>query len=159
MDWMIGFTAPYTFTTRDYRQYSVIADLHTLQFNVTHSLWFSVITSRILATDLSQSHCHFSSHMKSSFHNLIPFLPLFCNCQFRRRDSSQFLCSQAYILAGWRLETRFFTLCQSQSHIATVSQSVIQSVSLGVKPNLGPMTRYLLLFDSYDLVIVGRPLC
>jgi hypothetical protein len=37
----------------------------------------------------------------------------------------------------------------------SVSQSVSQSVSLGVEPNLGLMTRYLLLFDSYGLVIVG----
>jgi hypothetical protein len=29
--------APYTFTTRDYRQYSAIADLHALQFTVTHT--------------------------------------------------------------------------------------------------------------------------
>jgi hypothetical protein len=35
----------------------------------------------------------------------------------------------------------------------TVSQSVSQSVSLGV---MGLMTRYLLLFDSYGLVFVGR---
>jgi hypothetical protein len=42
--------------------------------------------------------------MKSSFHSRIPFLPLFCNCQFRRLDSIQFLCSQAHILAGWLLE-------------------------------------------------------
>jgi hypothetical protein len=32
--------------------YSAIADLHTLQFTVTHALGFSVFTSRILATDL-----------------------------------------------------------------------------------------------------------
>jgi membrane protein YqaA with SNARE-associated domain len=25
LDWMIGFIAPYTFTTRDYRQYSAVA--------------------------------------------------------------------------------------------------------------------------------------
>jgi hypothetical protein len=31
-------------------------------------------TSRILATDLSQSHCNFNSHMRSSWHRLIPFL-------------------------------------------------------------------------------------
>jgi hypothetical protein len=37
------------------------------------------------------------------------------------------------------------------SHIATDGQSV----SLSVKPNLGLMIRYLLLFDSYGLVIVG----
>jgi hypothetical protein len=48
--------------------------------------------------------------MKSSCHSLIPFLPLFCNCQFRRLDSIQFLCSQAHILAGWSLETPLFTL-------------------------------------------------
>jgi hypothetical protein len=48
--------------------------------------------------------------MKSSFNSLIPFLPLFCNCQFRRLDSIQFLCSHAHISAGWRLETRNSTL-------------------------------------------------
>jgi hypothetical protein len=32
--------------------YSAIADLHTLQFTVTHALGFSVFTNRILATDL-----------------------------------------------------------------------------------------------------------
>jgi hypothetical protein len=40
LDWMIGFIAPYTFTTRDDRQYSAIADLHTLQFTVTHAVGF-----------------------------------------------------------------------------------------------------------------------
>jgi hypothetical protein len=32
--------------------YSTIADIHTLQFTVTHALGFSVFTIRILATDL-----------------------------------------------------------------------------------------------------------
>jgi hypothetical protein len=41
----------------------------------THALEFSDFTSRILATDLSQSRCHFNSHMKSSLHCLIFFLP------------------------------------------------------------------------------------
>jgi hypothetical protein len=40
----------------------------------------------------------------------------------------------------------------------TLRLTVSQSVSLRVKPHLGPMTRYLLLFDSYVLVFVGRPL-
>jgi hypothetical protein len=50
--------------------------------------------------------------MKSSFHSLIPFLPLFCNCQFRRLDSTQFNSSalKLHILAGWRLETRLILL-------------------------------------------------
>jgi hypothetical protein len=49
--WLCLLTA-YTHTTRDYRQYSAIAILHTLHFTVTHALGFSVFTSRILATDL-----------------------------------------------------------------------------------------------------------
>jgi hypothetical protein len=47
---------------------------------------------------------------------------------------------------------------KSQSHIATDGQSVSQSVSLGVGPHLGLMTRYLALFDSYVLVsFCGAP--
>jgi hypothetical protein len=42
------------------------------------------------------------------------------------------------------------------SHIATDGQSVSQSGSLGIEPQLWLMTRYLLLFDSYGLVFVGR---
>jgi hypothetical protein len=40
----------------------------------------------------------------------------------------------------------------------TLRLTVGQSVSLGVESYLGLMTRYLLLFDSYGLVFVGRPL-
>jgi hypothetical protein len=36
--------------------------------------------------------------------------------------------------------------------------TVSQSLSLGVEPHLRFMTRYLLLFDSYGLVLMGRPL-
>jgi hypothetical protein len=74
---MIGFIAPYTFTqfgTRD--NYSAIVILHTFQPTVAHALGYSVLTSRILAMDLSQSHCNFKSHVKSSCHSLIPSLPL-----------------------------------------------------------------------------------
>jgi hypothetical protein len=76
----IGFISPYSLTTlRDYRQFSSVAVLHTFKFTNTHILGFSVFTSRILATDLSQSHCNFISYMKPSFHNLIPFLPFVLN--------------------------------------------------------------------------------
>jgi hypothetical protein len=82
---MIGiYCTLYLHTVRDYTQYSALAILHTSQFTVAHALGFSVFTSRILATDISQSHCNFKSHAKCSFHSLIPFLPLFCSCQFRR---------------------------------------------------------------------------
>jgi hypothetical protein len=80
----------YIHMTQDYRQYRVISILHTLQFTVANALGSSVFTSRILATHLSQSHCHFKSNMKPSFHSLIPFLPVSCSCQYRRQDSIQF---------------------------------------------------------------------
>jgi hypothetical protein len=37
----------------NYKQYSPIADLHTLQFTVAHAIGFLVSISRILATDLN----------------------------------------------------------------------------------------------------------
>jgi hypothetical protein len=77
LDWMIGFVDTLYTYLRTTGNYSAIADLHTLQCTVTHALGFSLFTSRILTTDLSQSHSHFISHMKSSFHGLIPFLPFF----------------------------------------------------------------------------------
>jgi hypothetical protein len=79
LDWMIYWHVIHK--TPDYRQYSAIADLHTLQFTVTHALGHSVFTSIILVTDLYQSHCHFKLHMKSSFHGIIRFFSLFYNYQ------------------------------------------------------------------------------
>jgi hypothetical protein len=44
----------------------------------------------------------------------------------------------------------------SQSQVkVTLRLTVSQSVSLGVEPHLGLMTRYLLLLDTYGLVFVG----
>jgi hypothetical protein len=40
----------------------------------------------------------------------------------------------------------------------TLRLMVSQSLSLGVEPHLGLMTRYLLPFDSYGVVYVGRSL-
>jgi hypothetical protein len=57
----------------------------------SHALGFSAFIIRILATDLQQSHCNFKAHMKSSFRSLIPVLPLFCNCHFRRLSSAPLL--------------------------------------------------------------------
>jgi hypothetical protein len=77
-----GFIAPYTFAHRDYKQRSAIAILQTFQFTFAYALGFSAFTRHILATDISQSHCHLNSHMKSFWHSLIHFLPFFLN-QFR----------------------------------------------------------------------------
>jgi hypothetical protein len=47
---------------------------------------------------------------------------------------------------------------QSQSQKVTVQQTVSQSVCLGVKPNLGLLTRdFFFLFQSYGLVSVVAP--
>jgi hypothetical protein len=50
--WMIGFIDTLFTQLGTTGNYSAIADLHTLQFTVTHALGFSVFISRILATDL-----------------------------------------------------------------------------------------------------------
>jgi hypothetical protein len=49
----------------------------------------------------------------------------------------------------WKLTDRNCKKSKSKSHCDW--RSVSQSVSLGVEPHLGLMTRYLLLFDSYGL--------
>jgi hypothetical protein len=86
---MIGFIVTYTFSQFETTgNYSSIAILHTLQFPVAHALGFSVFTSRILWTDLWQSHCHFNSHMTTSWHSLIPFLPF--PAAENSEDSTQF---------------------------------------------------------------------
>jgi hypothetical protein len=51
MDWMIRFIETLYTPLGSTGNYSAIADLHTLQFTVTHALEFSVFTSHILATD------------------------------------------------------------------------------------------------------------
>jgi hypothetical protein len=49
---MIGFIDTLYIQVGTTCNYSAIADLHTLQFNVTHALGFSVFARRLLATDL-----------------------------------------------------------------------------------------------------------
>jgi hypothetical protein len=62
----------------------------------TYTLAFSVFTSHILTVDLSQSHCHFNSHMKS-WHSLIHFLPyIFTHLSLPSPELDQIL-----ILASW----------------------------------------------------------
>jgi hypothetical protein len=78
---MIGFIDTLYTSLGTTGNYSAIADLHTSQFTITYSLGFSVFASRILETDLQQSHCHFKSYINISFHKLFLFLPLFCNCR------------------------------------------------------------------------------
>jgi hypothetical protein len=63
--------------------------------------------------------------------------------------------SQGY---GGGIRPRLHTEIRSLEVEVTLRLTVSQSVSFGVGPHLGLMTRYLLFFDSYGLVFVGRPL-
>jgi hypothetical protein len=72
---MIGFIA-LIHSTRNYKWFRDIADLHTSQFTVTHTLGFSVFTSRILATDFSLT---VAAAQTKSFHSQISFLESLLN--------------------------------------------------------------------------------
>jgi hypothetical protein len=76
---MMGFIAAYAVTTREHRHYSTISDVRTFQFTAPHAVGLSAFTSRLLATDLSQSRCNFKSQVKTSWHSLIPFLSFLLN--------------------------------------------------------------------------------
>jgi hypothetical protein len=52
LDWMTGFIDTLFTQLETTGNYSAITNLHTLLVTVTHSLGFSVFTSRILETDL-----------------------------------------------------------------------------------------------------------
>jgi hypothetical protein len=69
----------YIHTFRFYR------NLHTFQLTVAQALGFQIFTSRILGTDLSQSHSNFKTPVKSTWHRLISFL-LFLQLPIPRLD-------------------------------------------------------------------------
>jgi hypothetical protein len=57
------------------------------------------------------------------------------------------------------MRTVFSSLINYQVKVkVTLRLTVGQSASLGIELHVGLMTRYFLLFDSYGLVFVGRPL-
>jgi hypothetical protein len=66
-------------------------------------------------------------------------------------------CAQNFCQYSTFYEEESVNNCQVKANV-TLRLTVSQSVSLGVEPHLGLMTRYVLLFDSYSLVFVGRPL-
>jgi hypothetical protein len=144
-DSIIGFIATYTFTTRDYRKYSAIADLHTLHFTVTSALGFSVFTNRIMATDfvtvspsLQITHKVFLSQ-PNFFLAIILQLPI-----PKTPINSIILCSQAHTPAGWRPETRLFTsrlLFYSAEHVLITTLH-------------GPLRKHNLLFYSAEHFLI-----
>jgi hypothetical protein len=89
------------------------------------ALGFSVFTSRILATDLSRSHCDFKSRMKSSWHHLIPFL-LFLQLSIPRLPSTTVvyftvLCLLLLLLSWPTLITTLHGLCtENRCHVNAI---------------------------------------
>jgi hypothetical protein len=119
LDWMIGFIDTLYIVLGTVGNYSAIVILHAFQFTVPYALGFSVFPSRILATELSQFHWHFKSHMKYSFRSLIPFLALILRLPIPKTRLNSIPSSQAHIPTGWHLDldpslpTRLFCFCYS----------------------------------------------
>jgi hypothetical protein len=86
------------------------------------------------------------------------------------RDSSNLEGQVTVFISPRKRVTRLYPQAlgyfSKQSRLSSMSLSLVlrptdsQSVSLGVEPHLGLMTRYtsILLFDNYGLALVGRPL-
>jgi hypothetical protein len=121
-DWIFGTLVTISLNHIYYRQYSAIADLHTLQFTNAHALGFSVSTSRLLATDLN-TNCHFKS--PRSLLLILSSITLYSSVLigtqliFTIHAPFSFLCSQLLNLPG------LSTNLKSKSHCdwRTVSQS------------------------------------
>jgi hypothetical protein len=128
--WLMGFIEHLWIVTAS--NYSAITNSHTLQF-----------TTRCLVTE---------PLLPCSRPYWLTTVPQLIHC-------SNWLNSQA---GGHLSPTSYSSNCSlktlSNQVKVTLWLTVSQSVSLGVKPHLGLMTRYLLPFDSYGLVFVGRPL-
>jgi hypothetical protein len=84
-------------TVRDYRQLQRYRYSKHFQFTVAHALASWALTIRILATDLSQAHCHFNPKMTSSWHSLIPFLPFPAATKSEDAQFSSNYCSDSLI--------------------------------------------------------------
>jgi hypothetical protein len=116
----------------------------------------------------SKSHCDWRSISKSScwapsgdhdqiFITVWQLRSCFCGAPSLTRGR---LCLLYMLLAlASALFLGSLTLAGQVKVKVTLGLTVSQSVSLGVEPHLGLMTRYLVLFDSYGLVFfVGCPL-
>jgi hypothetical protein len=98
--------------------------------------------------------------MKASLNHTLQILHIKSSVQSRTLQLTTLHCTIDSF--PWRLcvlDSRLLSCDSSLSQVkVTLRLTVSQSVSLGVEPHLGYMTVYLLLFDSYGLVFVGRPL-
>jgi hypothetical protein len=88
LNWRTRFIAPYTLTqlgTTDNTTLSLFYTLSVHRCTRTRVLSSPVISRQRIYHSLTHD---FKLHTKSSCHNLIPFLPLFSNCQLNSIPSS-----------------------------------------------------------------------
>jgi hypothetical protein len=107
--------------------YSAIADLHTLQLTVTHSLDFSVFTSRILATDFITVSLSLQITHEVSILQPNSFLAIILQMLIQKTRLSLIpvLQSSYRVRLASRNSTQFYTgaTSQSQSYVTTDGQS------------------------------------
>jgi hypothetical protein len=90
-------------------------------------------------------------------------LSLPCRARLKCQTSTEASLSPTNYFTSLHFTSLHFTSLHSTELVevevkVTLRLTASQLVSLGVESQLGRMTRYLLLFDSYGLVFVGRPL-
>jgi hypothetical protein len=145
-------------TPREYRQYSAIVDLHTLQSTVTH--YGSQFSLAVSWQRIYKYHCHLKPHMKSLF--AVKFLSCHYSATVNSEDSTQFS-SSAPKLISWRvgvpkLDSTLLSLS------LMLRPTVSRPVCLGIKHPFGLTTRFLLPYgiwntsDSCGFVCMGRSL-
>jgi hypothetical protein len=105
-----------------------------------------------------KSHWHFRSHMESSFRRLIPFLALILRLTIPTSLLNSIPGSYPGSLASRLCSLLLYHVSESKSksHCDWRCQSVRKSWCRA--PSEVHDQTYLLLFDSYGLVFVGRPL-
>jgi hypothetical protein len=111
---MIVFIAPYTFKQFGTTGNTALSLVYTLSSSSLHT---HQVSQSSLVVSWQQSHCHIKSHMKSYIHGLIPFLPLFCNCQINSIPSSH----------PGRLASRNSTLQSRPEYSASTTRSRLVS--------------------------------